>query len=160
MAALADMFDAYGSPPLKPFQPIQRRPAPTASMATLLGASISRSLCSLGPITAAATKPATPAERWITYPPEKSTAPCWAKNPPPQIRNASTQYTQVIHRAQKGSQALKFTRPRTEPSARIGVIAANTSWKYTSADFGNAWLPSSGMLLWPWSSECESTGPG
>ena len=65
-AAAADMFDAYGSPPLKPFQPSHSNPAPTATIATLFGASISRSRCSRGPITAAATNPATPAERWIT----------------------------------------------------------------------------------------------
>ena len=56
----------YQSPPLKPFQPIQSRPAPTATIARLFGASTSRSRCSRGPITAAATKPETPAARWIT----------------------------------------------------------------------------------------------
>ena len=54
------------------------------------------------------------------------------------MRNASTAYTQVIQSTQNGIQALKLTRPRTDPSARIGVIAANTNWKYTSADLGNA----------------------
>jgi hypothetical protein len=61
---------------------------------------------------------------------------------------------------QNGIHALKFTRPSTDPSARIGVIAANTSWKYTSADFGNAIDPMFGMFAWCWSSVCESTGPG
>src|SRR5437764_899904 len=56
------MFEAYGSPPLKPFQPSHSRPAPTATIATLFGASISRSRCRRGPITAAATNPDTPAE--------------------------------------------------------------------------------------------------
>ena len=65
-AAAADMFDAYGSPPLNPFQPSHSRPAPTATIATLFGASISRSRCNLGPITQAATNPATPADRWMT----------------------------------------------------------------------------------------------
>ncbi len=69
-AADAEAPAKYGSPPLKPFQPSHSNPAPTATMATLLGASISRSRCKRGPITAAATKPDTPAERWITYPPE------------------------------------------------------------------------------------------
>ena len=31
---------------------------------------------------------------------------------------------------------MKLTRPRIEPSIRIGVIAANTNWKYTSVDWG------------------------
>ena len=56
----------YGSPPLKPFQPSHRSPAPVATISRLFGASISRSRLSRGPITAAATKPETPAERWIT----------------------------------------------------------------------------------------------
>jgi hypothetical protein len=32
-----------------------------------------------------------PGLRWMTYPPEKSTAPFWAKKPPPQSRQALTQ---------------------------------------------------------------------
>ncbi len=60
----------YQSPPLKPFQPIQSKPAPTATIARLFGASTSRSRCRRGPITAAATNPEMPAARWITYPPE------------------------------------------------------------------------------------------
>ena len=43
------MFDAYGSPPLKPFQPSHSKPAPTATIATLFGASISRSRCESRP---------------------------------------------------------------------------------------------------------------
>src|SRR5215469_4553270 len=61
-AAAAEFAAEYGSPPLKPFQPNHRRPAPTATIATLFGASISRSLWRRGPITAAATKPDTPAD--------------------------------------------------------------------------------------------------
>jgi hypothetical protein len=56
----------YGSPPLKPFQPSHRIPAPTATIRRLFGASISRSRASLGPITAAATNPLMPAARWMT----------------------------------------------------------------------------------------------
>src|SRR5439155_507402 len=63
-AASAPALD--GSAPLKPSQPIQRRPAPTATMARLFGASTSRSRARRGPITHAAMKPETPAERWIT----------------------------------------------------------------------------------------------
>ena len=51
----------------------------------------------------------------------------------------------MIHTSTNGIQALKFTRPSTDPSIRIGVIAANTNWKYTSADCGNAVLPISGV---------------
>ncbi len=65
-AAEAMPLTSYQSPPLKPFQPIQRRPAPTATMARLFGASTSRSRCRRGPITHAATNPETPAARWIT----------------------------------------------------------------------------------------------
>ena len=57
---------SYQSPPLKPFQPIHSSPAPTATIARLFGASISRSRWRRGPITQAATKPETPAARWMT----------------------------------------------------------------------------------------------
>ena len=40
-----------------------------------------------------------------------------------------------------GIQALKLKRPRTEPSARIGVIAAKTNWKYASVDCGKTIFP-------------------
>src|SRR6266571_2357117 len=53
----------YGSPPLKPFQPSQRMPAPTATKSRLLGIARARSRRSRGPTTAAATKPETPAAR-------------------------------------------------------------------------------------------------
>src|ERR1700682_2011220 len=56
----------YGSPPLNPFQPSHRIPAPTAATGGLFGTARSRSRASLGPITAAATKPVVPAARWIT----------------------------------------------------------------------------------------------
>ena len=56
----------YGSPPLKPFQPSHRMPAPVAHSSRLFGAPCSRSFFSRGPITAAATKPAVPADRWMT----------------------------------------------------------------------------------------------
>src|ERR1700733_1641942 len=128
-AAAADMFDAYGSPPLNPFQPSHSSPAPTATINRLFGASISRSRCNLGPITAAATNPEIPAARWITYPAEASRTPWNAKKPPPQSRNALTVYTNVIHSSTNGIQALKLMRPSTDPSIRIGVIAANTNWK-------------------------------
>ena len=35
----------------------------------------------------------------------------------------------VIQSGTKISHILKFTRPSTEPSIRIGVIAAKTNWK-------------------------------
>src|SRR6478735_718274 len=69
--------EKYGSPPLKPFQPSHKMPAP-----------------------AAAINPLVPAAKWITYPPEKSSAPVvqallmlvcdWAHQPPPHSRNAFT----------------------------------------------------------------------
>src|SRR5580658_2786062 len=78
--------------------------------------------------------------------------------------NASTAYTNVIHRAVKGIHALKFTRPSTEPSARIGVIAANTNWKYASDDSGNLnagpALPINGMFAWPCSCVWPRMFPG
>src|ERR1700759_5692309 len=67
--------EKYGSPPLKPFQPSHKMPAPTAAIGRLLGTARSRSRPSRGPITAAATNPLVPAAKWITYPPEKSSAP-------------------------------------------------------------------------------------
>jgi hypothetical protein len=47
-----------------------------------------------------------------------------------------TVYTNVIHSSTNGIHALKLMRPNTEPSIRIGVIPANTNWKYTSEDWG------------------------
>src|ERR1700747_2873954 len=53
-AAAASAPAKYGSPPLKPFQPSHRIPAPTATNSRLFGMARSRSRLSLGPITAAA----------------------------------------------------------------------------------------------------------
>ena len=65
-ATPASALAAYGSPPLKPFQPIQRIPAPTSTEPMLLGRLSSRSASMRGPSHHAATKPAVPEERWIT----------------------------------------------------------------------------------------------
>jgi len=58
----------------------------------------------------------------------------------------------VIHSRTNGIHALKLIRPSTEPSIRIGVIPANTNWKYTSEAIGK-WKagPSvtDGMIAWP-----------
>src|ERR1700716_1870599 len=43
----------------------------------------------------------------------------------------------VIQRATNGIHALKLIRPSTDPSINIGVIPANTNWKYTSEAWGN-----------------------
>ncbi len=56
----------YGSPPLKPFQPSHKMPAPTATIIKLWGTNLFRSLARRGPMTAAAVKPETPAARWMT----------------------------------------------------------------------------------------------
>ena len=65
-AAAASEPAKYGSPPLKPFQPSHRMPAPTATNSRLFGTAFSRSRLRRGPMTAADTKPETPAARWIT----------------------------------------------------------------------------------------------
>src|SRR6516225_4373093 len=65
-AAAALAPEKYGSPPLKPFQPSHTMPAPTATMVKLWGTHLARSRASLGPITQAATKPDTPAAKWMT----------------------------------------------------------------------------------------------
>ena len=74
-----------------------------------------------------------------------------------------TAYTNVIHSATYGIHALKLTRPSTEPSARIGVIAANTNWKYTSEDSGK-WnggpVVIDGISAWPSSAVWLRTLPG
>src|SRR6201981_826289 len=90
-ASDASAPEKYGSPPLNPFQPNHRTPAPTAARGRLFGNACSRSRVSLGPITAAATNPVVPAARWITYPPEESRAPACAHQPPPHNRNALTE---------------------------------------------------------------------
>src|ERR1700761_2141978 len=73
-----------GAPPLKPFQPIHRRPAPTKASRVLLGLKFSRSRCRRGPTHQAATKPAVPDDTWMTKPPAKSRTPRWVDQPPPQ----------------------------------------------------------------------------
>jgi len=65
-AAAASEPAKYGSPPLKPFQPSHRMPAPTATNIRLFGTAFSRSRFSRGPMIAAATKPEVPAARWMT----------------------------------------------------------------------------------------------
>src|SRR5437870_1647119 len=79
------------------------------------------------------------------------------------MRKALTAYTPVIQISTYGIQALKLTRPRTEPSARIGVIAANTNWKYMSDEVGK-WnggpVVIDGITAWPSSAACPSTLPG
>ncbi len=72
----------------------------------------------------------------------------------------------MIHSGTKTIQALKLTRPSTEPMNRIGVIAANTNWKYSTEapgslkpvlrispvfDTANPGIAgsTSGMLAWP-----------
>ena len=61
---------AYGSPPLKPFHPVHRIPAPTNMRVTLDGLASTRSLSRRGPIHHAPTNPAVPEDKWMTYPPE------------------------------------------------------------------------------------------
>ena len=59
----------------------------------------------------------------------------------------------MIQSGTKTIQALKLTRPRTEPMNRMGVIAANTNWKYSTDAPGSLKAGisplSSGMLAWP-----------
>src|SRR5450759_979306 len=78
------------------------------------------------------------------------------------MRKALMVYTNVIHSSTNGIQALKLIRPSTDPSIRIGVMAANTNWKYTSEDMGK-WNggPSviDGITAWPSSAPAESTVP-
>lgn len=65
-AAPASGEAEYGSPPLKPFQPIQRMPAPTIMSGMLLGVKFSLSFFRRGPIQYEPTKAAVPDDRWIT----------------------------------------------------------------------------------------------
>lgn len=62
-ATPASGLAAYGSPPLKPFQPVQRMPAPTSMRVMLLGLASMRSESRRGPIHHAPTKPAVPEDR-------------------------------------------------------------------------------------------------
>src|ERR1700738_3328222 len=62
----------YGSPPLNPFQPSHRMPAPTAAIGRLFGPAPSRSPVRRGPLSARGANPLTPAARRITYPPGES----------------------------------------------------------------------------------------
>lgn len=65
-AAPASGLAAYGSPPLNPFHPIQRIPAPTNMSKMLLGVASSKSSSMRGPIQNAPTNPAVPEDKWMT----------------------------------------------------------------------------------------------
>ncbi len=54
---------AYGSPPLKPFHPVHKIPAPTSMRVTLLGFASTRSAGMRGPIHHAPTNPAVPEDK-------------------------------------------------------------------------------------------------
>ena len=58
---------------------------------------------------------------------------------------------------------MKLMRPRTDPSIRIGVIAAKTNWKYASVACGK-WnggpVVISGMTACPCSSPAPRMLPG
>ncbi len=69
-AAPASALAVYGSPPLKPFQPSHRMPAPASAMIKLFGSNSLRSASERAPTIAAETNPETPAAKWMTYPPE------------------------------------------------------------------------------------------
>ena len=65
----------------------------------------------------------------------------------------------MIHSGTKTIQTLKLIRPSTLPMNRIGVIAANTNWKYSTdapgrCQGGTAAL-TNGMLAWP----CSAAAP-
>ena len=62
-AVAASAPEKYGSPPLNPFQPSHRMPAPNATRGRLWGAEWARSRANRGPITHAATNPLVPAAR-------------------------------------------------------------------------------------------------
>ncbi|PON53828.1 hypothetical protein PanWU01x14_199900 [Parasponia andersonii] len=76
------MLTTYGSPPLNPVHPSHNNPAPASIRRMLFGGNLSLSLFSRGPTCKsqilqtlfhtqyAAVKPATPEDKWITYPPE------------------------------------------------------------------------------------------
>ena len=70
----------------------------------------------------------------------------------------------MIQSGTKISHTLKLIRPITLPMNRIGVIAANTNWKYISDDSGNLKLGirplSSGMFACPCSAIWPSTVRG
>src|ERR1700733_7208977 len=89
-AAPASALAKYGSPPLKPFQPIHRMPAPTRVTSKLFGGKWSRAAWRRGRRTRGAVNPEAPARKGITYPPEKSATPKVASQPPPQRLNAPT----------------------------------------------------------------------
>ncbi len=64
----------------------------------------------------------------------------------------------MIHSGTKIIQTLKLIRPRTLPMNKIGVIAANTNWKYSTEAPGRCQLGTagftSGMLACPCSAAC------
>ena len=62
-ATPASGLAAYGSPPLKPFHPVHKIPAPTSISVTLLGLASTRSDAIRGPIHQAPTKPAVPDDK-------------------------------------------------------------------------------------------------
>src|SRR5487761_1172542 len=96
--AIAESIElAYGSPPLNPFHPSQRIPAPINTRVKLFG--LRRlSETTRGPTARAAARAVIPADRCITYPPAQSTAPTWFSQPPAESQYANGLYTRKDQR--------------------------------------------------------------
>src|SRR4030043_1519267 len=104
-AAPARPFAANAEPALNPNHPNQSSPAPVMTRVKLLGL---RDGSRLLPRTNAPMRAAIPALICTTVPPAKSSAPNFARNPPPHTQWATGTYTKVIHRTEKITQAENF----------------------------------------------------
>ena len=112
-----------GSPPLKPFQPSHRMPGTDGRHDQVVGQRISSISRRLGPSTQAAAEADTPANMWMTSPPEKSSAPSSAKYPPPHRKESVHPVrTNVDHSGTSRHQALELIRPSTLPRNSSGVM--------------------------------------
>src|SRR5262249_22510189 len=125
MAKAARELAPSAEPPLNPSQPTHNRPVPITASDRSYGAKLSEPYPYRLPTTSAATKPATPALRWTTVPPAKSSAPALARKPPPQTQCAIGTYTKMSQLAQNHKKAEKRMRSAIEPAIRATVMIAN-----------------------------------
>ena len=87
---------ARAEPALKPNQPNQSRPVPSATKAMLCGSPRSPLANRRLPTTKTEASAAKPALTWTTRPPAKSSTPCCASQPPPQIQWTNGTYTRML----------------------------------------------------------------
>ena len=125
-ALVASVPDVTALPALKPNHPNQSRQAPSTVMVALWGSNFPWPKPIRRPSTSAATSAETPELIWTTVPPAKSSVPRLCSQPPaPQTQCAIGSYTNVAHKSENSTKALKRCRSAKAPLIRAGVMTAN-----------------------------------